>query len=324
MAALDFPNNPNVNDRFPEPPISGIPTWIWDGQKWRPINVGGGGGIAEAPTDGELYARKNSAWEEIHVFDMPQFEAATRGFIDGLQFVWLGNQATFRVTAGACSSDDNTGLIVLPQTDIRANALFAGGGNLDTGAVAQRWYHVFAIDNATFTSPSLLISASATTPTMPGGYAKKRRIFSYLTSPSPFNAEKMFQVEDTFHWPAMRLDMHLTTTASTSGRQLSTLASIPPGISVEAILTIGVQWLTQPAGQGFYIFPAFIDGREPSSVSNYFLTIFVSQVTPWASAPRLYITTDTSQRIAWWRSTGLPGQFDVIIEVDGWVDRRGG
>jgi hypothetical protein len=32
--ALDFPNSPTLNQFFPATPLTGVPTWIWDGSEW--------------------------------------------------------------------------------------------------------------------------------------------------------------------------------------------------------------------------------------------------------------------------------------------------
>jgi hypothetical protein len=31
---LDFPSAPSVNQKYPTPPISGVPVYTWDGEKW--------------------------------------------------------------------------------------------------------------------------------------------------------------------------------------------------------------------------------------------------------------------------------------------------
>jgi hypothetical protein len=39
MPALDFPNTPAVGDKYPTAPIQGVPTYIWDGEKWTSIAI---------------------------------------------------------------------------------------------------------------------------------------------------------------------------------------------------------------------------------------------------------------------------------------------
>lgn len=53
---LDFPNSPTLNQTF----TGAGDTWQWDGVKW--IAAGGGGGLSDAPSDGNWYSRRNGAW----------------------------------------------------------------------------------------------------------------------------------------------------------------------------------------------------------------------------------------------------------------------
>lgn len=59
---LDFPSSPAINERFPSPPIPGVPTWYWDGQKWRPIGGGGGGAAVYVSATMPVDAPMNSLW----------------------------------------------------------------------------------------------------------------------------------------------------------------------------------------------------------------------------------------------------------------------
>lgn len=42
---LDFPNAPTLNQKYPQPPITGLPVYTWDGEKWM-ANSGPAGGLA--------------------------------------------------------------------------------------------------------------------------------------------------------------------------------------------------------------------------------------------------------------------------------------
>jgi hypothetical protein len=37
--ALDFPNAPTVNQKWPQPPIGGVPVYTWDGTKWTTVSA---------------------------------------------------------------------------------------------------------------------------------------------------------------------------------------------------------------------------------------------------------------------------------------------
>ena len=60
--------------------------------------------------------------------------------------------------------------------------LGTGNGCLDTGTVAaSTWYSVFVIERIDTAVVDVLCSTSATAPTMPTNYTRKRRIGSILT-----------------------------------------------------------------------------------------------------------------------------------------------
>ena len=66
------PPPPTVGQQF----TSGGITWTWDGVKLdmrRP--AGGGGGIADAPSDGTLYGRKSAAWLHVAHTDITDWTA---------------------------------------------------------------------------------------------------------------------------------------------------------------------------------------------------------------------------------------------------------
>lgn len=60
---LDFPNTPAVGATFPDPPVAGLPVWRWDGDRWVTV------GRADAPTDGNTYARRDGQWEVLQTPD---------------------------------------------------------------------------------------------------------------------------------------------------------------------------------------------------------------------------------------------------------------
>lgn len=63
--ALDFPTPTGTGQVFTAAGTS----WTWDGVKWKgsTSGTGGGGGIADAPSDGTVYARESAAWVHIPV-----------------------------------------------------------------------------------------------------------------------------------------------------------------------------------------------------------------------------------------------------------------
>lgn len=80
------------------------------------------------------------------------------------------------VTADVITVEDATGKFArLTGVNVTANLAAAGANGLDAGGeVANAWYYVWLIYNGVTTA--LLLSASSTAPTMPGGYTHKRLI----------------------------------------------------------------------------------------------------------------------------------------------------
>jgi len=119
-------------------------------------------------------------------------------------------------TAGNFQFDDGTGQAVATALTKQIDAAWAEGdnaGGLDTGSIAaDTFYYLFAIYNPTSTISDYLFSTSSSSPTMPSGYTKKKRIASLLTDGSGNirNGTYMFfqggyefeydaEIQDAFH-----------------------------------------------------------------------------------------------------------------------------
>ena len=119
-------------------------------------------------------------------------------------------------TAGNFTFDDGTGQAVATTLTKKLDAAWVAGndqGGLDTGSIAvDTTYYLFAIYNPTSTISDYLFSTSSSSPTMPSGYTKKKRIASLLTDGSGNirNGTYMFfqggyefeydaEIQDAFH-----------------------------------------------------------------------------------------------------------------------------
>tara|TARA_R110000823_G_scaffold219154_1_gene348155 strand:- start:149 stop:1654 length:1506 start_codon:yes stop_codon:yes gene_type:complete len=91
-------------------------------------------------------------------------------------------------TAGNFNFDDGSGQAVATALTKKLDAAWVAGndqGGLDTGSIAaDTTYYLFAIYNPTSTISDYLFSTSSSSPTMPSGYTKKKRIASLLTDGS--------------------------------------------------------------------------------------------------------------------------------------------
>jgi len=134
--------------------------------------------------------------------------APTLGFISGFKMIY-SSATTVQVLSGVCREDSNVAFIVYAGAPLTANITSSGAGGLDTGSEASNtWYYVYVIQNPTTGTVSVLISASPTSPTMPSGYTRKRRIGSFLNSSSgnirPFaqggtGSERRYLYLDGYH-----------------------------------------------------------------------------------------------------------------------------
>lgn len=91
-------------------------------------------------------------------------------------------------TAGNFQFDDGSGQAVATALTKQIDNSWSEGdntGGLDTGSVAaDTTYYMFAIYNPTTSTADFLFSTSSSSPTMPSGYTKKKRIASLRTDGS--------------------------------------------------------------------------------------------------------------------------------------------
>ena len=62
--ALDFPTAPFVGQTYPNPPINGVPTYSWDGEKWKSAHGTGGGSTVYVSDTPPSSVPDNSLWWE--------------------------------------------------------------------------------------------------------------------------------------------------------------------------------------------------------------------------------------------------------------------
>lgn len=181
-----------------------------------------------------------------------------RGYISGLT---LSNDPVtpntiLDIAAGVATSDDQAVLMKLSSAYTKTTGSWTvgtGNGALDTGSVANStWYHVFQIQRPDTGVVDILFSTSATAPTMPTNYTKKRRIGSFKTNVSG-QIVAFVQFGSEFLWSAPG-----ATYSATNPGTSAVLAGmdVPTGVSVRAKLTFFLQntggvrvgaWVTSPA-----------------------------------------------------------------------------
>ncbi|WP_245448790.1 carbohydrate-binding protein [Bradyrhizobium ottawaense] len=160
-----------------------------------------------------------------------------QGYISGLTLSTAGSSSTFAVAAGVAVDDSNTDFMRLAASISKTTAAWAvgtGNGALDTGTIANStWYHVFEIKRPDTGVVDILISTSATAPTMPTNYTLKRRIGSMKTNGSG-QWTKFTQFGDEFLW-----DTPVAGDATSAALSAATLfaLTVPSGVQVFAKFT---------------------------------------------------------------------------------------
>jgi hypothetical protein len=237
----------------------------------------------------------------------------TRGYIFGLTLSTAGSSATFSVAAGVAVDSNNGELMTLGSSISKTTSAWAvgsGNGGLDTGAIAtSTWYHVHQIKRVDTGVVDVLISLSASSPTMPANYTKSRRIGAVRTNGS--SQWVLFtQTGDEFIWAVSSGDVNTTVgTGNTSFtltvppstiakfRAFTTHASSASGLLITSPQETSPVW-NSPVGSVSIIMPA--------STNN--------------AAGQFAIQTNSSSQI---NALAPFATTTIQISTYGWTDRRG-
>jgi hypothetical protein len=238
-----------------------------------------------------------------------------RGQIAGLTLSTAGGTGTFGIAVGQATDDGNTEAMVLASAFTKTTAAWAvgsGNGSLDAGSIAANtWYHVFLIKRTDTGVVDVLISANATTPTMPGSYTLKRRIGSMRTDGSS-QWIKFFQYGDDFTWD-VPIASYINGSVGTT-RITNVTCRTPIGLRLEAKISANVYNISTNT---FWMINS-VEQADTAPASNSMFTVTGSVGNYTASTLR--IRTNTNAEIAARSDTG---SSILIVVTNGWNDRRG-
>lgn len=221
------------------------------------------GGQAWGDTTAGRWKRRNVAnteWVSEGVID----GFLAHGVCRALKLEVLNGDLTQVVINVGDMTVEGTYLPPLASTAIDTNTASGGVNALDTGAWATNtWYAVWAICNAEGSSRGYLASLSATSPTMPVGYTRKRRIGWIRTTGTATNLQKFRQVGNVALWNRDQADADLvavsTASPSTTYATVTCTTSVPSTavrahgvgyISGNGSMASPVNLLVAPTGQG--------------------------------------------------------------------------
>jgi hypothetical protein len=233
----------------------------------------------------------------------------------------LSNDATtpntvLDIAIGGASSDDNSALMVLAATGFTKNcnaawSVGSGNGALATGTslAASTWYHVFLIERIDTLVVDVLISTSATAPTLPTSYTKKRRIGSIKTDSSS-HILGFTQLGDRFYWqPQTGWNEYSAATLAAATPTTLTLKLVPSGYSVVGIFNVA----------------ATVPGTVVSIAAMADVATAIGPTFGYTPSPggyaQVFAHTNLSAQVIAQSSLALSGNF--FFSSCGWFDNRG-
>ena len=248
--------------------------------------------------------------------------AIMRSYLAGMTLSTAGSSSSFGIAAGVAVDSTNVDAMTLAAAYTKTTAAWAvgsGNGSLDAGTIANStWYHVHQIKRPDTGVVDVLISLSATAPTLPTNYTLARRIGSMKTNGSA-QWIKFSQNGDEFLWDAVNgPDVNFGgTTAVQSG-----VVNVPTGVKVNALLSAGaIAPGSGAAGQGrAWLFSPDVNlAAVVAGVANFNVGVFTSALGSQTWQP-LSIRTNTSALV--YASIEITSMF-LQVTATGWIDRRG-
>ena len=202
---------------------------------------------ANLTVDGGTWTGAAGSWVDVFALTTTTFKltphnadgtavvsSILRSYLAGLALSTAGASTTMTVAAGQANDSTNVISMTLAASINKTTSAWAvgtGNGGLDTGAIANTtWYHWFLIRRPDTGVTDILVSLSATAPTMPTNYSQFRRIGSWKTNGSA-QWETMVQYGNKFLWgtpPAFDFSAAGSTTAA------SVTLNTPTGVVNEA------------------------------------------------------------------------------------------
>jgi hypothetical protein len=279
-----------------------------------------------APTTTQLLSDYVPVWDSVaNNYVKVALSVIQQGLSGAIIYNYLGgltlaNDTTspntvIDVATGTAASDDNTAMMTLANAMTKSIsgtwAVNSGSNGLDAGAVAaSTWYHVFLIGNTSTGAVDVLLSTSATAPTMTlpnaAGFAKKRRIGAIFVDASS-HIVAFNQVGDRFLWSTPRTDYSNQALGTTAVAY--SVPNQPKGITITGIFNVTSN---SPATGSNYIVVAAFDGSDA-----YYLALNASQF----NAGQYQIKVMPAQQIIIYSSVAIASGF--YLYSIGWTDNRG-
>lgn len=248
-----------------------------------------------------------------------------KGYIYGLALSTAGSSSSFGVAAGEASDSTGSALMALASAYTKTTSAWAvgtGNGSLDAGSIANTtWYHVHLIKRVDTGVVDVLISTSATAPTLPTNYTLSRRIGSMKTNGSA-QWMKFVQDGDVFTWDTPTLDVSVVNPGTAA---VTRALSVPLGVRVEAHIFAAAIATSSNTDLPIAIYISDLSTADVTPGFSSAATIecylpALAQASAFGGQAR--VMTNTSSQIRSRLQASTAGtQFG--IQTFGWRDRRG-
>lgn len=245
--------------------------------------------------------------------------SALMGHIFGMQIANNSTDPTndIDIYAGECASTETNPVLMTLSSTLTKRldaswSLGSGNGGLDTGTIANGTYHIWVIQRSDTGVVDALFSASSSSPTMPSGYDRKRRIASVVRAGGTILG--FSQDGDDFLYNASIVDVS-DTSPGTSAKTRT--LSVPTGISVYAKIRV----LSVGTNVNFRSIISSLSQADEAVGNNPNAGGLTAGVPNGQTANSLIVRTNTSGQI---RSRGESASgTQIYITTEGYVDSRG-
>jgi len=219
---------------------------------------------------------------------------------------------SFSVGTGFTSNDIHEDFMKITSSYTKTTSTWAAGtsvGGLDTGTIASNtWYYVYVIKNPTSDLVDWIYSASASSPTLPSGYTKKRMIGAVKTNGSSQFIQWIMYEDGTQRWNSIASDLDDSTSSLT--RKTHVLLNAP---AIKSVLSLQIALFCSSTANSsvYFVGDSSISDQNPYSV--YGLQTLVSQVVSSASGHRTSGFICLSGSI-YYRTDGTTTRITALVE----------
>lgn len=228
------------------------------------------------------------------------------------------------IAAGAANDSTNARVIKLAAGITKrldaAWAVGSGNGGLDTGTIANAWYHVWLIMRSDTGVVDVLFSTSATAPTMPANYDFKRRIGAFLRTGGAIKA--FTQNGNRFVWKVPTVDVNTTNPGTAA---VTATLTLPTGIVVEADVYISLRADASDGPNALLLTALTQTDTTPAAGAGGLCSITTGTINAGSddfNAAQFSVMTNTSGQVRY-RFSKSDAFTIVTIATNGWRDTRG-